>query len=185
MNGCRLLTSLFLLLLIWGVLGLASSAQTPSRNVQTPSLTVDLTREYGFKQSEAQDLVIEYSDNRIEYAMNNSTTVNEFYLYLLSPESSVEIEDSCIYLQLFHPKTEETLTSLKPHITLADKKNKSLELLAKMKLEDKRYKLCVNKDKWLVSPKGRTHIVYIDIGELKHIQFEVEVTGSGEVKHSE
>lgn len=185
MNEYRLLTSLFILLLVWGVLGLASSVQTPSRKVQTPSLTMELTREYEFTSTKAQELVIEHGDGRIEYAMNNSTTVNGFYLYLLSPETSVEIEDSCIYLKLFHPKTGETLKSLKPHITLADKKRKSLELLAEMNLEDKRYKLCVNEEKWLVSPKARTHIVYIDIGKLKHIQFEVGVTDSGEVKSPE
>lgn len=185
MKGHRFVTVLFLLLLVWGVLGFGSSVQTPSRKVQTPSLTMDLTRDYEFTQSEARDLVIEYSSSRIEYAMENSTTVNGFYLYLLSPEASIQIEDSCIYLELSHPKTGETLKRFEPRVTIADKQENSLELLADMKLEDKRYKLCVNEGDWLVSPKARPHIVYIDIGELKHIQFEVEVTESGEVESSE
>lgn len=185
MRGHGFITVFFLLLLAWGVLGFGSSVQTPSRRVQTPSLTMDLTREYEFKPGEAQDLVIEHSDARIEYAMENSTTINGFYLYLLSPESSVEIENSCISVEFFHPKTGENLKTFEPHMTIADKKESSLELVAEMKLEGKRYRLCVSEEEWLVSPKARTHVVYVDIGELKRIRFEVEVTKSGEVKGPE
>lgn len=192
MNGYRFVTVLLLLLLVGGVLGFGSSVQTPSQGVQTPSqkvhtpsLTTILTREYEFTGSEAWELVREHTDSRIEYAIEKSTTVNGFYLYLLSPEHSIQIEDSCIYLELFHPKTGETLTSFEPRITIADKTDNNIELFAFMKLEDKRYKLCVNEEDWIVSPKDRTHIVYIalDKGELKNIQFEVEVTDSEKVKN--
>jgi len=117
--------------------------------------------------------------------MENSTTLNDFYLYLLSPESTVEVEDSCISVAFSHPKTDEPLTGLEPTITIADKKTKSLELIGTMEPQDGRYTYCVEKKKWLVTPKPRKHIVYLDLGELKHLRVEIKVTESGEIESSD
>ena len=185
LNDCSVLLLSFLLVLAIGGTGLGANVQTPSRKVQTPSLTMDLSSSYGFGPTEAKKLVIDYSDNRIRYAMENSTTVNDFYLYLLSPNTSVEVQKSCIAVGLSHPKTNEPITRFEPHITIADKKNNSLELIGTMQLAGKKYWYCVTEKKWLVSPKPRTHVVYIDLGELKRLRFEVEVTKSGEVKKPE
>lgn len=175
----------FLLVLVIGVTGVGASVQTPSHKVQTPSLTMDLFNKYGFRLAQAQTLVFDYNGSRIKYAMENSTTVNDFYLYLLSPNASIKVQKSCISVDFSHPKTDEPITRFEPHITIADKKNNSLELIGTIQLANKRYRYCVSQKKWLVSPKPRTHVVFIDIGKLKHLQFEVEVTKSGEVKMPE
>lgn len=180
-----LVLTLTLILLANGILCLGSNVQTPSRQVQTPSMTVDLTSDYGFDPGKANKLLAEYGGNRIKYAIDNSTTLNSFYLYLLSPDTSVEVENSCIYVVFSHPKTGKVLKKLQPRVTIADKKEKSLELTGTMEIEDNNYKLCVDEGRWLVTPKARTHTVYIDVGQLEHIRFEVKVTETGKIERSE